>query len=62
LSLMTGFTAIDPLDIIIGCGSSFIAGLISLRILLKIAQRIKFWTFCVAMGSLALLPMLGFLL
>ena len=59
LGLMTGFAAINTSDIIIGCGSSFITGLISIHILLKIAQRIKFWAFCVAIGSLALLPMLG---
>ena len=62
LGLTMGLGAIDPLEIIIGCGSSFITGLISVHILLKIAQRIKFWAFCVAMGSLALLPMLGLLL
>jgi len=62
LSLTAGFVAINTSDIIIGCSSSFITGLISIHILLGIAQRIKFWTFCVAIGSLALLPVLGFLL
>ncbi len=62
LSLITGSAGINTIDLIIGCGSSFVTGLISIHILLKVAQRIKFWAFCVAIGSLALLPMLGFLL
>lgn len=62
LGLITGFATINALDVIVGCCSSFITGLISIHILLKIAQRIRFWAFCVGMGSLALLPMLGYLL
>jgi undecaprenyl-diphosphatase len=62
LSLTAGVASINAVDIFVGCCSSFITGLISIHVLLKIARRIELWAFCVAVGSLALLPLLGFLL
>ncbi|MEM2112290.1 MAG: undecaprenyl-diphosphate phosphatase [Candidatus Bathyarchaeia archaeon] len=62
LSLLSGLPKVNVWDITLACVSSFISGLISIHILLKIAQKINFWLFCITIGVLALIPLLGFLL
>jgi len=56
LGLTTGVPNIDILDIALGCFSSFVSGLISIHVLMKVAQRIRFWLFCIIIGLIALLP------
>jgi undecaprenyl-diphosphatase len=60
LALISGFEAVNSVDILLGCCASFISGLLSIHIMLKIARKIRFWLFCIALGALALLPLLGF--
>jgi len=55
LSLMSGLPVPGFLEITVGCLSSFIVGIISIDILLKIARKINFWIFCIAIGSVAII-------
>lgn len=61
LILMKGFPAINAIDLALGCTASFVAGLISIHILMKLAQKINFWIFCILIGLLAFLPILSYL-
>jgi len=58
LSLMGGLTALEFWDIAAGCFSSFIAGVISISMLLKIARKINLWMFCIAIGLIAMISSL----
>ena len=58
LSLISGLAAPGVLEIVIGCLSSFIVGIISINVLLKIARKINFWIFCIGIGSIALISSL----
>jgi undecaprenyl-diphosphatase len=61
LGLISGFRAVNSADIFLGCCASFMSGLLSIHVMLKIARKIRFWLFCIALGVLALLPLLGFI-
>jgi undecaprenyl-diphosphatase len=58
MALLEGLPNIGMTDSLVGIISSFIVGLISIHILLKVAEKIKFWVFCVVIGIVALLPLL----
>lgn len=58
LPIIDGFPKLPVGNLIAGLVFSFIFGLITIRILLKLAQKIKFWLFCVIIGFLAFLPLL----
>jgi len=36
--------------------ASFISALLTIDILLKLARRIRFWSLCIVLGLIALLP------
>jgi len=55
LSLTNGFIPLDFWDVIAGCLSSFITGIISINVLLKIAQKINLWMFCILIGLIAII-------
>jgi len=57
-----GVISVGITDIFLGCFSSFLTGLISIHILIKAAEKIRFWGFCVLIGVLALLPTFSYLL
>lgn len=58
LPIIEGFPKIPALNLILGLLFSFIFGLITIKILLQLAQKIRFWGFCVIIGLLALLPLI----
>jgi undecaprenyl-diphosphatase len=60
LSIVTGFAKVEPLEIVVGCLFSFLTGLLSIHVLLLVAQKFKFSLFCIFMGLLALTSMLVF--
>jgi len=55
LGLTGGFPTFQFWEITIGCLFSFIAGILSISILLKIAQKINLWKFCIIIGAIALI-------
>lgn len=61
LTLLEGFPGSDITFSVLGLASSFIAGLISIHVLLKIAEKIKFWIFCIVIGLIALIPLLYYI-
>jgi undecaprenyl-diphosphatase len=62
LPIVEGFPdGIEPANLILGLIFAFIFGLITIKILLEIARKVKFWLFCVIIGLLALLPMIMFI-
>ena len=42
--------------------ASFLSAYLTIDVLLKLARRVKFWSLCIALGLLALLPQLQFFL
>lgn len=61
LGLLGSLPEISLVEGLVGVLSSFVVGLISIHVLLKVARKIRFWAFCVVMGLLALVPVLGVL-
>ena len=57
-----GFVSVGITDLFLGCFSSFLIGLLSIHTLIKAAEKIKFWGFCMLIGVLALLPTFSYLL
>jgi len=54
--ILTGeFPTIQFWEVIIGCLFSFTAGVFSISLLLKLAQKIDLWKFCIIIGALALI-------
>ncbi|MCD6325071.1 undecaprenyl-diphosphate phosphatase, partial [Candidatus Bathyarchaeota archaeon] len=58
LKLTYGLPVPGFLDVAIGCLSSFITGMISISILLRIARKINLWIFCIAIGVIAIISAL----
>ena len=61
LGLMDGLPQIAWEQALLGVMSAFFVGLLSIHLLLKIAERIKFWKFCVIIGLLTLVPLIFYL-
>lgn len=61
LSLVGGVPPVGATDMLVGVLSSFAFGILSIHTLLRIAERIRFWMFCLLLGILALLPTLFYL-
>ena len=59
LNLIHGLAAPNFWDIAAGCLSSFIVGIISIDMLLKIARKINFWIFCIIIGMLTIISSLS---
>jgi undecaprenyl-diphosphatase len=55
LALTGGLTFLEPLEAASGLLASFLSGLASISLLLRIAKRITVWKLCVAIGLIALL-------
>lgn len=54
LSLMNALPDVSMADAAAGVVSSFIVGLAGIHILLKAATKIRFWLFCMAIGTVAI--------
>ena len=50
------------LSFIVAVAASFLSSLFSMDLLLRLARRVRFWSLCVALGVLALLPLTLYLL
>lgn len=61
LASAASLSQIGMMDLLLGSASSFLTGALSIHILMKVARTIRFWSLCVLMGILALLPLLGYL-
>ena len=59
LSLTTEFATLGFWEIALGCLSSFLSGIFSISMLLKIARKINLWTFCITIGLIALISSLS---
>lgn len=61
LVLLGGLPTISLIEALTSIVFSFFFGLLLIHVLMKVARRIRFWVFCVVLGILALLPLLGYL-
>ncbi len=61
LALVGGLPTISLLEALTSIAFAFLFGLLSIHVLMKIAQKIRFWAFCIFLGILALIPLLGYL-
>jgi len=62
-----GLTAVEgapPLGsgVLLSLVASFLSAYLTIDVLLKLARRVKFWSLCIALGLLALLPQIQFFL
>ncbi len=61
LSIVEGVPPLG-LGILLAIATSFVTALISMNALLSLARRIRFWSLCIILGAIALIPqMLGLL-
>ena len=61
LGIITGFGFVSWDKLLIGTIFSFIFGLLTIHVLMKVARKIKFWLFCIVLGIIALIPLIGLL-
>ncbi|MFQ6075712.1 MAG: undecaprenyl-diphosphate phosphatase [Candidatus Bathyarchaeia archaeon] len=61
LSLLGGLHAVNMTALVVGASFSFVSGVLSIHLLLKVAERARFWAFCLLLGVLALLPLFAYL-
>jgi undecaprenyl-diphosphatase len=61
LALIEGLPEIALTESALGIISAFVIGLLSIHVLLKISERIKFWAFCIIIGIIALMPLLFYI-
>ncbi len=57
LAIVEGIPPVDG-GILVALSASFISALVSIDLLIKLAQRTRFWKLCVVLGSIALLAVL----
>ncbi len=58
MPLIQGFPEVNVVNLILGLGFAFIFGILTIKLLLTLAQKIRFWIFCIFIGGLALVPFL----
>ena len=61
LASAASLSKIGMMDLLLGSAFSFLTGALSIHIFMKAARKIRFWSLCVLIGILALLPSLGYL-
>jgi undecaprenyl-diphosphatase len=61
LGLLGSLPEISLSEALAGIISSFIVGLVSIGVLMRVARKTRFWVFCVVIGATALVPVLGVL-
>ena len=61
LASAASLSQIGMMDLLLGSAFSFLTGALSIHIFMKAARKIRFWSLCVLIGILALLPSLGYL-
>lgn len=52
---------IGLMNVLLGVVFSFLMGILSIHFLMKTTQKIRFWSICILIGILALLPLLSYL-
>ena len=62
LGLIDGLGSLELSSVFVGCVFAFLAGLISIHAMIKIAEKVKFWKFCIGIGIVAILPVLFYLI
>jgi len=58
LPIIDGFPNLPILHLILGLIFSFIFGLLTIKILMQIAEKMRFWLFAIIIGVLAFLPLI----
>ena len=58
LILIQGFDKLPITNILVGILSSFLVGLLTINLILKLAKQIQFWIFCIIIGILSFLPLI----
>jgi undecaprenyl-diphosphatase len=61
LASTASLSQIRMMDLLLGSAFSFLTGALSIHLLMKTARKIKFWSLCLLIGILALLPLLSYL-
>lgn len=61
LAVVEGAPQLD-LRLIVAVAASFLSALFSMELLLRLARRVRFWSLCMVLGVLALLPSIIYLL
>lgn len=57
LSIIDGLPNVSTFNLVVALLFSFIFGIITIKVLMQLAQKIKFWLFCIIIGILAFLPL-----
>lgn len=57
LKLIEGLTTINLIDALVGIFFSFLFGILTIHLFLKIAKKINFWLFCIVLGIISLIPL-----
>ncbi|MBU3923121.1 undecaprenyl-diphosphate phosphatase [Patescibacteria group bacterium] len=57
LPILDGFPNLPFINLFLGLIFSFIFGLITIKILMQLAQKIRFWLFAIIIGILAFVPL-----
>lgn len=60
LALIEGAPPVDT-GILLALAASFVSALVSIDLLIKLAQRTEFWKFCIVLGLIALVAVLPYL-
>ncbi|UCD44949.1 MAG: undecaprenyl-diphosphate phosphatase [Candidatus Bathyarchaeota archaeon] len=61
LTVVEGAPPLGP-GVLLALVASFLSAYLTIDVLLKLARRVRFWSLCIALGLLALLPQLQFFL
>ena len=55
LNAMKGLPALGSVEVILGCLASFIVGIISIDLLLRIARKVNMWILCLVLGLITVI-------
>ena len=58
LIMIQGFDKFPMTNILAGILSSFLVGLLTINLILKLAKKIQFWIFCIVIGIISFLPLI----
>lgn len=61
LGMTKSLASVGTLALISGGFTSFLIGLLSIHVMMRSAQKVNFWSFCILIGVLALLPFFSYL-
>jgi len=61
VAVLEGLPPVD-VSILVALVASFVAALVSIDLLMRVARRVRFWKLCIALGLIALIPIVAYLL